>query len=119
EREREQEDDDQPERQHLVQRHARAGLDAQVLARDEHRLPPEVHPARTSSSSSVAASRAGELGGSATPKCATPPARTPSRPAGAPCAVSPTRSRTASDAAASLPVARAAKRRFSRTVRSS
>src|SRR5207244_11354887 len=78
--EREQEDDDQSERQHLVQRHARPGLDSQVLARDEHCLPPQVHPARTSSSS-VVASTACERGGSATPKWAPPPARTTSRPA--------------------------------------
>ena len=43
EREREQQQHDEPERQHLLQRDTGARLDPQVLARDEHDLAPEHH----------------------------------------------------------------------------
>ena len=49
EREREQEQHDEPERQDLLERDARAHLDAQVLAGDEEHLAPEHHGATSSS----------------------------------------------------------------------
>src|SRR5262249_6010829 len=98
EREREEQHDDEPEGQHLVQGHARPGLDAQILPRDERRLAPEVHaptPPRAGvlaslvRSMSAAATRTSSSSSSpspssfpaTTPSRATPPASTTSRPA--------------------------------------